>query len=87
MEDNYASLRQSEDRAHRTQPVTPRALETMIRLAEASAKSRLSRQVEKKDAMLAVRFIRFRGVYFLDIYLNIWVWLGWKVWNSLSCFV
>ena len=32
-------------------------------LAEASAKSRMSKQVEVRDAKLAVRFVRFRGVY------------------------
>ena len=65
LEQAYARIREEihEDRANRTQPATPRLVETMIRLAEASAKSRMSRQVEVRDAKLAVRFVRFRGVY------------------------
>ena len=45
--DEYANLRASDFEADvaRTQPVTPRALETLIRLATAHAKSRLSKTI------------------------------------------
>jgi DNA replication licensing factor MCM3 len=43
----------------RTQPVTARALETLIRLSTAHAKARLSNTVEAKDAEVAIELVQF----------------------------
>ena len=43
----------------RTSPVTPRALETLIRLSTAHAKARLSKLVEVEDAELAIQLVQF----------------------------
>lgn len=62
--DEYAKLR-SQDSVHgdaslaRTQPVTARSLETMIRLSTAHAKCRLSKTVDLEDAQAAVELIEF----------------------------
>lgn len=57
----YAGLRNDELSAHqrKTSPITARTLETLIRLATAHAKSRLSSRVEKKDAKVAEQILRF----------------------------
>jgi len=60
--EEYSRLR-SQDTEHtdmaRTQPVTPRALETLIRLATAHAKARLSRAVESEDAESAIEMVSY----------------------------
>ncbi|XP_029634738.1 DNA replication licensing factor MCM3 [Octopus sinensis] len=62
--DEYAKLR-SQDSLHgdsslaRTQPVTARSLETMIRLSTAHAKARLSKTVDLEDAEAALQLIEF----------------------------
>merc|ERR1719481_355618 len=54
--DEYANLRANdfESGIAKTQVVTARALETLIRLATAHAKARLSKQVEEQDAEMAI---------------------------------
>jgi len=60
--EEYSRLR-SQDTEHtdmaRTQPVTPRALETLIRLSTAHAKARLSRTVECEDAEAAIEMVTY----------------------------
>jgi len=60
--EEYSRLR-SQDTEHsemaRTTPVTPRALETLIRLATAHAKARLSRVVESEDADAAIEMVSY----------------------------
>ncbi|KAI0095280.1 ATP dependent DNA helicase [Irpex rosettiformis] len=57
----YATLRneQAEVNQKRTSPLTARTLETLIRLATAHAKARLSAQVTESDAMEAEAILRF----------------------------
>ncbi|KAH8835944.1 ATP dependent DNA helicase [Flagelloscypha sp. PMI_526] len=57
----YASLRNQdmESNQRKTSPLTARTLETLIRLATAHAKARLSTKVEESDALLAEEIIRF----------------------------
>ncbi|KAK9389244.1 MCM2/3/5 family-domain-containing protein [Lipomyces mesembrius] len=57
----YAGLRNDELSANqrKTSPITARTLETLIRLATAHAKSRLSMRVETKDAKVAEHILRF----------------------------
>ena len=42
----------------RTQPVTARALETLIRLSTAHAKARLSKSVDREDAETAIELVQ-----------------------------
>jgi len=57
----YASLRNDDlaNNQRRTSPLTARTLETLIRLATAHAKSRLSTSVTERDAMAAEELLRF----------------------------
>ncbi|TGZ85068.1 MCM-domain-containing protein [Ascodesmis nigricans] len=57
----YSALRNDEleGSQRRTSPMTARTLETLIRLATAHAKARLSNRVEQKDAEIAEDILRF----------------------------
>ncbi|CAK7271218.1 MCM DNA helicase complex subunit [Sporothrix epigloea] len=59
--DIYVALRndEMEGNQRRTSPMTVRTLETIIRLATAHAKSRLSNRVEDRDALAAEAILRF----------------------------
>jgi DNA replication licensing factor MCM3 len=59
--DIYVGLRNDdlEGNQRRTSPMTVRTLETLIRLATAHAKSRLSNRVEERDAVAAESILRF----------------------------
>merc|ERR1719340_297680 len=62
--EEYSRLRSQDfesggDSVSRTQPVTARALETLIRLSTAHAKARLSKLVEAEDAELAIQLVQF----------------------------
>lgn len=53
----YAGLRSDENT--KKSPITPRTLETLIRLSTAHAKVRLSKTVNKRDALVASNLLRF----------------------------
>ncbi|KAK7041922.1 MCM DNA helicase complex subunit [Paramarasmius palmivorus] len=57
----YATLRNEDMEANqrKTSPLTARTLETLIRLATAHAKARLSSKVEEGDAVMAEEIMRF----------------------------
>jgi len=57
----YSALRndEMEGNQRKTSPMTARTLETLIRLASAHAKARLSQRVEEKDAEVAEGILRF----------------------------
>ncbi|KAJ5231701.1 uncharacterized protein N7469_006289 [Penicillium citrinum] len=57
----YSALRNDElhGNKRRTSPITPRTLETLIRLSTAHAKARLSNRVDEKDAKHAEAIMRF----------------------------
>jgi len=61
--EEYAKLRsmdqENTSNVARTTPVTARTLETLIRLATAHAKSRLSRTISLKDAEVAIELVQF----------------------------
>lgn len=60
--EEYARLRSFDTEntdVARTQPVTARTLETLIRLSTAHAKARFSRTVEPEDAKAAIQLVQF----------------------------
>ncbi|XP_070533973.1 zygotic DNA replication licensing factor mcm3-like [Ptychodera flava] len=60
--EEYSKLRSQEATASniaKTQPVTARSLETMIRLATAHAKARMSKNIELQDSEAAVELVQF----------------------------
>jgi len=58
--EEYAKIRshdfENSEKA-RTQPVTARALETLIRLSTAHAKARLSKSIDREDAENAIQLV------------------------------
>jgi len=67
--EEYARLRSHESvesSTARTSPVTARTLETLIRLATAHAKIRMSPHITKKDAKVAIELIQF--AYFQKVF-------------------
>ncbi|GBP89344.1 DNA replication licensing factor Mcm3 [Eumeta japonica] len=79
--EEYAKLRNQDlmdTDVARTQPVTARTLETMIRLATAHAKARLSTRVTHDDALAAIQLVQY--AYFKKVQFtlskdckNVWV--------------
>jgi DNA replication licensing factor MCM3 len=66
--DEYTKLRSfnsSDSHIARTQPITARSLETMIRLSTAHAKARMSKLVTREDALAAIKLVQF--AYFKTI--------------------
>lgn len=59
LQDKYLEIRKQGEGDGRTVPITPRQLEGFIRLAEASARARLSPRVEREDADRSVRIIEY----------------------------
>ncbi|KAJ8675178.1 hypothetical protein QAD02_010964 [Eretmocerus hayati] len=60
--EEYSRLRNAENMdsdVAKTQPVTARTLETLIRLSTAHAKARLSKNVEAQDATTAIEMVQF----------------------------
>ncbi|MFH8120231.1 MAG: minichromosome maintenance protein MCM, partial [Candidatus Aenigmatarchaeota archaeon] len=74
LENFYADLRRSGEK-QRSVPITPRQLEGLVRLSEASARARLSNRVEVEDAERAIRLQKYvleqmafdRSTGYLDI--------------------
>lgn len=53
------SLNTEDSHMARTQPITARSLETMIRLSTAHARSRMSKLITKDDALAAIELVQF----------------------------
>ncbi len=58
IEDFYADLRRIGE-SQKSIPITPRQLEGLLRLSEASAKARLSNRVEIEDSERAIRLMKY----------------------------
>jgi len=62
IKDYYVRMRKagsSEETSIKSVPISPRQLEALVRISEASAKVRLSDKVTKKDAHRAIRLLEF----------------------------
>ncbi|MEE9163325.1 MAG: ATP-binding protein, partial [Thermoplasmata archaeon] len=59
IQDKYLEIRKQGEGETGTVPITPRQLEAFIRLAEASARARLSRNVEEEDAERSVHIAEY----------------------------
>lgn len=59
MVSSWSELRQIVKQMRRSQPITPRAFETLLRLSTANAKLRLADKVIKKDAAAAIDMLKF----------------------------
>jgi replicative DNA helicase Mcm len=59
LETKYLAIRKTGEAAGASVPITPRQLEAMIRLSEASARMRLSEEVTIEDAERAVRIVEY----------------------------
>ncbi len=59
IEDKYLEIRRQGEIEGGAVPITPRQLEAFIRLAEASARARLSPEVTEEDANRAVRIVEY----------------------------
>ena len=57
LEDYYVNVRSLSSKTNKTVPITPRQLEALIRLSEASARARLSGFVEAGDAQRAIHIL------------------------------
>jgi len=59
IEDNYLKIRAGGSGENDSVPITARQLEAYVRLSEASARMRLSRVVEERDAIKAVELVEY----------------------------
>ncbi len=62
IKDYYVKIRKagsSEESAVRAIPISPRQLDALVRMSEASAKMRLSEKVTKKDAVRAINLLEY----------------------------
>lgn len=57
--EHYTTIRSWGDNGAQTVPITPRQMEAFLRIAEASAKLRLSKYVEEQDAKRAVSVVMY----------------------------
>jgi len=62
IKDYYVKMRtisSSEESAIKAVPISPRQLDALVRMAEASARVRLSEKVTKKDALRAIKLLEY----------------------------